>query len=175
MSRRKHKRSQEEVELNLAAMLDMAFQLLTFFILTFKPTPIEGEISLNLPPPAAMTNVAAANPSDGPSEEDLIEEPKETLLITLRADGRGNVSAASVGENVAFRGPASAGNLKSLDARLKEILAAGTTPFEQVLIQVDPGLSYDELMKVIDVASSQKFADGTPLTKLSFAELPLGS
>ena len=34
-------------------MLDMAFQLLTFFILTFRPAPIEGQISLRLPPPAA--------------------------------------------------------------------------------------------------------------------------
>ena len=36
------KNAQEEVELNLAAMLDMAFQLLTFFILTFRPPPVEG-------------------------------------------------------------------------------------------------------------------------------------
>ncbi len=36
----------EEVELNLAAMLDMAFQLLTFFVLTFKPAPVEGQIAL---------------------------------------------------------------------------------------------------------------------------------
>ena len=38
MGGKKHK-SNDEVELNLAAMLDMAFQLLTFFILTFKPAP----------------------------------------------------------------------------------------------------------------------------------------
>ena len=37
MRRRRGHHSQEEVELNLAAMLDMAFQLLTFFILTFRP------------------------------------------------------------------------------------------------------------------------------------------
>jgi biopolymer transport protein ExbD len=41
MARGKKKRNQGEVELNLAAMLDMAFQLLTFFILTFKPAPVE--------------------------------------------------------------------------------------------------------------------------------------
>ncbi len=31
-----------EVELNMAAMLDMAFQLLTFFVLTFRPGPQSG-------------------------------------------------------------------------------------------------------------------------------------
>ena len=32
-------------------MLDMAFQLLTFFILTFRTVPVEGQINLRLPPP----------------------------------------------------------------------------------------------------------------------------
>src|SRR5205823_3690703 len=53
-SMRRHRRARpktDEVSLNLAAMLDMAFQLLAFFILTFKPNPVEGQISLNLPPP----------------------------------------------------------------------------------------------------------------------------
>ncbi len=43
------------MELNLAAMLDMAFQLLTFFILTFRPAPVEGQILLRMPPPQPVT------------------------------------------------------------------------------------------------------------------------
>ena len=58
MSRRKRRGSGEEVELNLAAMLDMAFQLLTFFILTFKPAPVEGQVNLRLPPPVGLTRRA---------------------------------------------------------------------------------------------------------------------
>jgi len=50
----RHRRSQEEVELNVTAMLDMAFQLLAFFILTFKPPPVEGSIALRLPPAAPI-------------------------------------------------------------------------------------------------------------------------
>ena len=53
-------KKQQSVELKLAAMLDMAFQLLTFFILTFRPAPIEGQIDLRLPPP--VPRVAAATP-----------------------------------------------------------------------------------------------------------------
>ena len=34
-------------------MLDMAFQLLAFFILTFRPPPGEDKIFLKLPPAAA--------------------------------------------------------------------------------------------------------------------------
>ena len=47
MSRR---RSEEDVELNVTAMLDMAFQLLAFFVLTFRPPPGEAQIYLKLPP-----------------------------------------------------------------------------------------------------------------------------
>ena len=54
MSRKRKSRAQTGVALNLAAMLDMAFQLLAFFIFTFKPSPIEGQISLRLPPPQAV-------------------------------------------------------------------------------------------------------------------------
>ncbi len=53
MGRRRLKRhNPSEVELNLAAMLDMAFQLLAFFVLTFRPPPAESQISLRLPPPS---------------------------------------------------------------------------------------------------------------------------
>ena len=37
--------SAEGVELNVTAMLDMAFQLLAFFILTFRPGPLEPAVS----------------------------------------------------------------------------------------------------------------------------------
>ena len=40
---KKH-RSTEDVTLNVTAMLDMAFQLLAFFILTFRPPPGEAQI-----------------------------------------------------------------------------------------------------------------------------------
>ena len=46
MRRKHYRRSQGDVELNLASMLDMAFQLLAFFILTFRPSPIEGQLML---------------------------------------------------------------------------------------------------------------------------------
>ena len=44
------RRSDEDVTLNVTAMLDMAFQLLAFFILTFRPPPGEDQIYLKLPP-----------------------------------------------------------------------------------------------------------------------------
>jgi biopolymer transport protein ExbD len=38
-----------EPDLPITPMLDMSFQLLAFFIMTFKPAPTEGQIALTLP------------------------------------------------------------------------------------------------------------------------------
>ena len=51
---KKKPRSQGDVELNMAAMLDMAFQLLAFFILTFRPSAVESQVSLRMPPAKAL-------------------------------------------------------------------------------------------------------------------------
>lgn len=169
MSRRRRRRSQGDVELNLASMLDMAFQLLAFFILTFRPSPIEGQLLLHLPPPIPVTNVEA-KAQDG--EGDRAISADKSLEIKLLADGNGGVSSVIVGLSPIFNGPADAGNLARLDQRLKQVFGLRTTPYEQVLIRVAPGLRYEELMKVVDICTQQKIAGGDRLRKISFEELP---
>src|SRR6478735_11354841 len=91
MARRRHrkKRDQGDVEMNLAAMLDMAFQLLTFFILTFRPAPIEGQLALNLPPPVPQTNVRP-DLKEGEGMESVAS--LDTLHLNVTADDEGSVS-----------------------------------------------------------------------------------
>ena len=151
------------VKLDMAAMLDMAFQLLTFFILTFRPAPIEGEVMLRLPnahpikPPGPVLpgeNLSIAKAADG----------FETLTISAFAKPNGSLGQMSVGETPI-------GSLASLDRRLGEILTDDVADFKQVVIQVDNRLAYDGLMQVVDVCTRQKMANGEKLTKLSFVEL----
>jgi biopolymer transport protein ExbD len=166
MSRRKRRRSGEEVELNLAAMLDMAFQLLTFFILTFKPAPVEGQVNLRLPPPVGLTRTGT---QDVGKDTNSKEETKglTTLLISAFSDRNGNLAALAVGDT-------GVANTEALRYRLRTIFADKTTPFDQVIIQVGQDLRYDELMKVIEVCTDQKLPDGSKLSKLSFVEVPNG-
>ncbi len=171
MSRRKKKKShsQEEVTLNLAAMLDMAFQLLAFFILTFKPAPVEGQINLNLPPP-----VPIAKPQEQVNQVDQGEAgvaAAHTLSIRIVAAGNGEVASVSVGLAKLFDGPMDGRKLTILDRRLKDVFAIEGKPFDQVLLQVGKALNYGELMKIIDVCTRQKMADGKPVNKISFIEL----
>lgn len=166
--RRKKKRGGAGVALNLAAMLDMAFQLLSFFILTFKPAPIEGQLSLMLPPPKPATQVQP-NPQNNNDGDGPPVVP--SLIISVPAGADGNVAGVSIGLVQAFNGPATKDNLGRLDRRMKELFGVQGTPFEQVLVRVGRNVHYSELMKVVDVCSRQKLENGEPLTKISFTEL----
>ena len=66
------------------------------------------------------------------------------------------------------------GGLMALDRRLTEVLGDPGSCFDQIIIQVDSRLRYEELMRVIDVCTQQKLPSGEPLSKLSFVELPSG-
>lgn len=173
MSRRRKRRQSDAVELNLAAMLDMAFQLLTFFILTFRPAPIEGQLAIKLPPPQPATDVLAAQPeqqeqapTDGNAGTAL-----QTLILTVNAGADGNMSQVRMGMGVVFNGQGTPSNLHQLRQRLKQVFSLRNGPFDQVLIRVDRQLHYQELMKIVDICTQQRLPNGDRLEKLSFQEL----
>ena len=92
----RHRRSQEEVELNMAAMLDMAFQLLTFFILTFRPPPVEGQVALRLPPPAAI-NAHGKEVAGEVTKDSSQVKGVDTLVISVLSN-TGSIDTMGVGE-----------------------------------------------------------------------------
>ena len=151
------KRKREEVEIPITPMLDMAFQLLTFFVLTFKPAPTEVQFVMNLLPAQPATRMdAAARPESAASDE--LPAGLRTLPTILRAGAGGTLGRVTLGER----------DIQGMDALQQElelILKDPTLPFDQALIKVDPDLKYSELMQVIDVFSRLK------VTKISFAEL----
>jgi len=165
--RRKKRRSQGEVELNLAAMLDMAFQLLTFFILTFKPAPIEGQVLLRMPPPQPVTNVNAGEKAGSDQQNTNPVQGLNTLVISALANSDGSLKQMAVGETPIA-------GITALERKLEDIFRDPGSGFDQVIVQVDSRLHYGPLMQVIDVCSQQKLPNGEPLTKLSFVELPAG-
>lgn len=167
MRRRKKKRGGgEAVELNLAAMLDMAFQLLTFFILTFKPAPIEGQINLKLPPPQPVTNLNAGQPAGSNENNTSAVKGLNSLVISVFSNPAGRIATMAIGEG-------NVSGLTALENRLKGILGPESgASFDQVIIQVGGRLKYDELMKVVDVCTRQTLSNGEKLSKLSFVELP---
>jgi biopolymer transport protein ExbD len=165
---RRRRRNLSDVELNLAAMLDMAFQLLTFFILTFKPAPVEGEVALKLPPPKPVTVIKDGQTAGADLSNINPVAGVNTLTLSVFASRSGAIESLAIGE-------APVGNVGQLETRLKTVLSDPGNPFDQVIIQVGSDLRYDELMRVIDVCTKQTLPTGEKLTKLSFVELPSGS
>ncbi|MDB5342267.1 MAG: Biopolymer transport protein ExbD/TolR [Schlesneria sp.] len=168
--RRRHKncRDQGSVEMNLAAMLDMAFQLLTFFILTFRPAPIEGQLALNLPSPGIVDRGVPALPL-----QRLVDEQPDLEILHLQvvADPSGDVKEVSVEKSATISGPLKSGNLQALERNLQAIFGQKHIPYDRVQIAVDGQLHYGELMKIVDVCAHQKLADGETIQRISFIEL----
>ena len=81
----------------MASMLDMAFQLLTFFILTFRPAPMEGQISLRLPPPLPVTKGTEPVGSDTTNTNPV--KGVDTLTISVFADKSGEIGSLGLGES----------------------------------------------------------------------------
>ena len=148
-------------------MLDMAFQLLTFFILTFKPAPIEGQVLLRMPPPQPVTNINAGEKAGSDQQNTNPVQGLSTLVISALANTDGSLKQMAVGETPIA-------GLTALERRLEDIFRDPGSGFDQVIVQVDSRLHYGPLMQVIDVCSRQKLPSGEPLTKLSFVELPTG-
>src|SRR6187401_3482770 len=158
--RRRRKQSADGVELNMAAMLDMAFQLLAFFILTFKPAILEETIALKLPIPGQIKAPQPGGKPPDPNQAPITVF--ETMTVTLGSDPAGKLSSFTLDQNL------NCTSLQDLSAKMAvRLREAGEGGIEQVIIEVPPQLLLQELMKVFDVCLAQKMKDGTPLRTVS--------
>ena len=146
-------------------MLDMAFQLLTFFILTYRPMPTEGQFLMNLLPPQPATSISAEAPAEAAS--DKLPASLRTLPTVLKAGPGGTLAEIAVGDQTIPTDTA------ALEKELDKFLQDPNLPFDQTLLKVDPNLQYSELMKVVN-AFSNAFTHAKKPPNISFDELEAG-
>ena len=149
----------------IAPMLDMAFQLLTFFVLTYKPAPAEGQFVMNLLPAQPATAMTAEAPAEAAT--DKLPAALRTLPTILKAGPGGRLAQIAVGEQVIPTDPA------ALEKELDKYFSDPNLPFDQTLLKVDPKLKYSELIKVVN-AFSNAFTKAKKTPSISFAELTPG-
>lgn len=157
--RRKKRKAAENVEIPITPMLDMAFQLLTFFILTYHPMPSEVQFGMNLMPAAPAMKIGETAPEA--AQNDALPAMLTTLPTVLHAGEGGRLGRVSLNE-VEVQG------MPALRRELEAIKNDPNLKFEQALITIDGNLKYAELMTVIDIFHSLK------ITKISFGELKPG-
>jgi biopolymer transport protein ExbD len=162
LAERKKIRKAEDPQIPIAPMLDMAFQLLTFFVLTYKPAPAEVQYTMNLLPPQPATSITSEAPTDKPS--DNLPASLRTLPTILQAGAGGRLAQIIIGEATIPTDP------KELERELDKYFQNPDLPFDQTMLKVDPRLKYSELMKVMN-AFMNAFIRSKKPPNITFEEL----
>ena len=140
----------------MASMIDIVFQLLIFFIMTFKITAIEGDFTIKMPQAGAKSSTTV--------------EPFETpITIRLSAKASGKVARIiwikPTGEDEIGAGPTTSQG--KFDALSDEIVAfVGTGPqadaireSTEIEFDFDKNLHYEEAINAISAVTG-KVVDG---------------
>lgn len=139
----------DEVAFPVAPMLDMAFQLLAFFILTFQPASNELRIDLELP--IAAPAQPRAEGGQAKSDTSLSVIPKidiaNDLRITATADPSGNLVSLKLGL-------ADVPDIKTLGDRLTRYRKLLENKPLKVVLMADPGLVYDQAAQIFAAAQA---------------------
>jgi len=170
MSRRKRKVETTEVEADLpiTPMLDMSFQLLSFFIMTFHPTPTEGQIAMTLPP---------AEQGGGSSNPDITEEKPKKYVVRVAATENGQIAAMTFreadapdegGENLGADLNVYMKKIRSLaDVEMKRIAASaakGTKiPPPKLTLELGDKLLQEYVIALFDSGVQAGFTDIAPV------------
>ena len=144
-----------EADLPITPMLDMSFQLLAFFIMTFRPAPTEAQIALRFPPPdVGRENVP----------EIFLDKPAKFIVRVTANDPGGSIVRMTVREDGSTAQPKEIGpdpsnllkELKSLTAALKGKPAKLTLEFDDKLLEA-------YVVQLVDVGIQADFTDISPV------------
>jgi len=139
----------DEVAFPVAPMLDMAFQLLAFFILTFQPASNELRIDLELPVAAP----AQARAEGGRARLDTARMGlpdlgiESDLRVTATSDDEGNLVSLKLGLTPVP-------DLATLEDRLRRYGRVLDDKPLGVTLLADPRLVYEEAARIVAAAQS---------------------
>ena len=140
----------EEIKMNMTSMIDIVFQLLVFFVMTFNPVQYEGDFSVKMP----------LN-SDTPS--DSIEIP-DVISVNLAADPAGDLTNILVDGLPVDQDDLYGGLTKEIEARLAGTGNPDSTTETEVDFDIAPELKYSYTVAAIEAVSGKK--EGDVVTKL---------
>ena len=143
------RRAGEQVELQMTPMIDIVFQLLIFFIMTFKIMAPEGDFNVKMP---------LAAPSEGPPPIDQI--PPVKVRLSARSDGQ--LSQIRFGDRNLGR------DFRKLRERVKELVGPDPSPSTletmEVELDCDYNLRFENVIEAITAVSG--YVDDKKVVKL---------
>ncbi len=142
----------EEVQFPVTPMLDMAFQLLAFFVLTFQAPSAETHLDLDLP----ATPLALPGAPQGKAEPSPVRrvdtDLENDLFVRVTADDLGDVRTIRLGEGVLP-------DLKTLGERLRRYVEILEGRPLRVRLVADDHLRYEEAARVLAACSAAGVAN----------------
>ena len=140
----------EEIKLNMTAMIDIVFQLLVFFIMTFKVVALEGDFNVKMP-------LASQN------ADESMEEFPTVIYVTLTAGTNGNINNIVVDDEASYSDPKDM--YKRLTSYVEGKIAAEGNPEKaletEVEFDISPELKYRYTVEGIGAVSGRVQPDGT--------------
>ncbi len=136
-----------EVQFPVTPMLDMAFQLLAFFVLTFQTPSSETRLDLYLPAtPAALPGSSDGQATQAPSRRADLDLEND-LWIRAEADELGDLKSLSLGESHLPDVAALADRLR----RYNRVLNGRPL---RVRLVADDRLRYEEAARIVGACST---------------------
>src|SRR5262249_16657407 len=133
-----------------------SFQLLAFFIITFKPAPTEGQIALALP---KEEGGAAALPSAVVDDN----KPKH-YIVRVTATGNGQIEKMTLVEEGSPNLPEDFGSdIKLYDAKLRELSGQLAGKPGKVTLEIADTLLQEYVVQLIDQGIRAGFSDISPV------------
>ena len=186
---RKHVKAQGaagvQLGLIITPMLDMSFQILAFFIMTYHPSALEGHIPGSLVPPENFAKKSKDNNPAVPQdpvlsvpEDELLPELQESITVKLKSVAKGQEQGLLVEGAPAqlflktaqetepqmiydlitstAKDPIK-DSMATLDARLKDMLKKGTTNKANLKIAADGDTRQQYIMMTYDTCKKAGF------------------
>jgi biopolymer transport protein ExbD len=161
MFSRKHRSKGEgpqEVNISLLVtpFLDMSFQILAFFIFTFRPTPQEGGMPFLLPAKADSGNPKPEKASDEP-----LDVPTDlTVLVDSKAGGIDGLTLQTAPEGKRPKNEVINGGIDGLYKHLKAMRPSIDAKQSVVKVQSSGVLQYQNLVQLMDKIRLAGFQPG---------------
>ncbi len=141
----------EEIKLNMTSMIDIVFQLLVFFVMTFNPPQYEGDFSVKMP-----------LSSDAPADD--IIEPPTVISVKLSAALDGALSNILVDSVPVDQVDLYGGLTKVIESKLASEGDPDKAHETEVDFDIARELKYSYTVAAIEAVSGKK--EGDVVTKL---------
>ena len=153
--RRRQATDHVQPDLPITPMLDMSFQLMAFFIFTFRPAPTEGQLLLALP----------KNEGGGEGIPNPTEDKPVNFIVRVTAASNGTIADMTIieGGSSDVRPLDLGADFKTYQGELKKRVEALKGKPSKLTLELADNLLWEHVVRLIDIAVDVGFKDLAPV------------